>query len=59
LLSSLPGTPWEIDTRGKILLLEDVGEEPCRIDRFLTRRRAPSAVSPGASDSWGAVRRGH
>ena len=36
LLSSLLGTPWEVDTRGKILLLEDVGEEPCRLDRFLT-----------------------
>lgn len=36
LLSSLLGTPWEPDTRGKILLLEDVGEEPCRVDRFLT-----------------------
>jgi muramoyltetrapeptide carboxypeptidase len=36
LLSSLLGTPWEPDTRGKILLLEDVGEEPCRVDRHLT-----------------------
>jgi muramoyltetrapeptide carboxypeptidase len=36
LLSSLLGTPWEVDTRGRILLLEDVGEEPCRLDRFLT-----------------------
>jgi muramoyltetrapeptide carboxypeptidase len=34
-LSSILGTPWEIDTRGKILLLEDVGEEPCRVHRFL------------------------
>jgi muramoyltetrapeptide carboxypeptidase len=36
LLSSLLGTPWEVDTRDKILLLEDVREEPCRLDRFLT-----------------------
>jgi muramoyltetrapeptide carboxypeptidase len=35
LLSSLLGTRWEVDTRGKILLLEDIGEEPCRIHRFL------------------------
>lgn len=35
LLTSLLGTPWEVDTRGKILLLEDVGEEPCRVHRFL------------------------
>ena len=36
LLCSLLGTPWEVDTRGKILLIEDVGEEPCRVHRFLT-----------------------
>jgi muramoyltetrapeptide carboxypeptidase len=29
------GTAWEIDTRGAILLLEDVGERPYRIDRML------------------------
>lgn len=36
LVATLMGTPWEIDTRGKILLLEDVNEEPPRIDRYLT-----------------------
>ncbi len=30
------GTPWEIDTCGKILFLEDVDEEPYRIDGMLT-----------------------
>lgn len=30
------GTPYEIDTKGKILLLEDVGEKPYRIERMLT-----------------------
>ena len=35
-VSALLGTPWEIDVRGKILLLEDVREEPCRVDCFLT-----------------------
>lgn len=34
LVASL-GTPWEIETRGCILLLEDVGERPYRIDRML------------------------
>jgi len=29
------GTPHEIQTDGKILLIEDVGEEPYRIDRLL------------------------
>jgi muramoyltetrapeptide carboxypeptidase len=30
------GTPYEIDTQGKILFLEDVGEKPYRIERMLT-----------------------
>ncbi|MBW2231687.1 MAG: LD-carboxypeptidase [Deltaproteobacteria bacterium] len=29
------GTPWEIDTRGAILMLEDIGEPPYRLDRLL------------------------
>lgn len=33
------GTPWEIDTRGKILFLEDVHEKPYRIDAMLTQLR--------------------
>lgn len=37
LLSSSIGTSYEIDTRGKILFIEDVGEEPYRIDRMLTQ----------------------
>lgn len=37
LLSSSIGTPYEIDTRGKILLIEDVGEEPYKVDRMLTQ----------------------
>jgi muramoyltetrapeptide carboxypeptidase len=36
LLCSLLGTPWEVETDGRVLLLEDVGEEPCRLDRYLT-----------------------
>lgn len=33
------GTPWEIDTRGKILFLEDIGEKTYRIDDMLTQLR--------------------
>jgi muramoyltetrapeptide carboxypeptidase len=29
-------TPYEIDTKGKILFLEDIGEKPYRIERMLT-----------------------
>lgn len=33
------GTPWEIDTRGKILFLEDIGEHTYRVDDMLTQLR--------------------
>ena len=33
------GTPWEIDTRGKILFLEDIGEKTYRVDSMLTQLR--------------------
>ena len=33
------GTPWELDPRGKILFLEDVGEKTYRIDGMLTQLR--------------------
>jgi muramoyltetrapeptide carboxypeptidase len=31
------GTPYEIETDGKILFMEDVGEAPYRIDRYLSQ----------------------
>lgn len=40
LLAASLGTPWEPDTRGAILLFEDVGEKPYRIDRMLAQLRA-------------------
>ena len=37
LISTLMGTPFEPDFRDKIVMLEDVGEAPYRIDRMLTQ----------------------
>jgi muramoyltetrapeptide carboxypeptidase len=37
ILCATLGTPWELETEGRLLLLEDVGEEPYRIDRLLTQ----------------------
>jgi muramoyltetrapeptide carboxypeptidase len=37
LVTNLLGTPYEPDTQGKIFFLEDIGEEPYRIDRMLTQ----------------------
>lgn len=39
LLAASLGTPWEIDTRGKLLFLEDIGEKTYRIDSMLTQLR--------------------
>jgi len=39
-ISLLMGTPYEIDTRGKILLIEDIGEEPYRTDGRLCQLRS-------------------
>lgn len=37
LIAATLGTPYEINTQGKILCLEEVGEAPYRIDRMLTQ----------------------
>ncbi|MEO6950246.1 MAG: LD-carboxypeptidase [Polyangia bacterium] len=37
LVSSLVGTPWAYALRGNVLLLEEIGERPYRIDRQLTQ----------------------
>ena len=40
LLSALAGTPFALrDMKGKILFIEDVGEQPYRVDRMLTQMR--------------------
>ena len=39
LLAHLAGTPWAPRTKGRVLLLEEIGEEPYRIDRMLTQMR--------------------
>lgn len=37
LIKQLMGTPYQLDTEGKIVFLEDVGEEPHSIDAYLTQ----------------------
>lgn len=37
LLVSMLGTPFEIDTGGKLLFIEEVDEEPYRVDRMLNQ----------------------
>ncbi len=39
LIAGLVGTPYELDTKGKILFIEEVGERTYCIDRMLTQLR--------------------
>ncbi len=45
LLASSLATPWEIETRGAILLFEEVNEAPYRIDRMLQQLRAAGKLA--------------
>lgn len=37
LLSAMMGTPYQVNLKNKIVMIEDIGEEPQRIDRMLTQ----------------------
>jgi len=39
ILASLCGTPYQLDAHGKIVLLEDLGEPPYKLDRLLVQCR--------------------
>lgn len=39
LLAASIGTPWEVDTRGAIVLFEEIGEKPYALDRLLGQLR--------------------
>ncbi len=39
LINGLLGTPWELDTRGRILFIEEIGEHTYCVDRMLTQLR--------------------
>ena len=53
LVCTTMGTPYEIETAGRILFIEDVGEEPYRIDRFLTQLRLAGKLQAAAGIVWG------
>ena len=53
LISTTMGTPYEIDTRGKIVFIEDVDEEPYRIDRMLTQLRLAGKLDAAAGIVFG------
>ena len=47
-LASLCGTPWQLDARDALVLLEEVGEGPYRVDRML-RQLVDSGALDGAA----------
>lgn len=49
----LLGTPYLPDLRGAIVVFEDVGEAPYRIDRMLTQWRLCGAIQQLAGIGWG------
>jgi muramoyltetrapeptide carboxypeptidase len=56
LVSATVGTPYQIETKGRIVFLEDTGEAPYRVDRMLSQLRlaglldAPAGVVLGSFD---------
>ncbi|MCJ0929568.1 LD-carboxypeptidase [Virgibacillus halodenitrificans] len=48
LIVSTLGTPFEIDTNGKLLLLEDIGEEPYRVDGMLNQLKLAGKLEEAA-----------
>ncbi|QHZ49056.1 LD-carboxypeptidase [Bacillus sp. NSP9.1] len=48
LLTTTLGTPFEIDVKGKLLFIEDVDEEPYRIDRMLNHLQMAGKLSDAA-----------
>jgi muramoyltetrapeptide carboxypeptidase len=53
LLTASLGTPYEVATRGRIVFLEDVDEEPYRVDRMLTQLIAAGKLSDAAGVALG------
>jgi muramoyltetrapeptide carboxypeptidase len=53
LITSTLGTPYEIDTRGRILFIEDTDEQAYSIDRMLTHLRLAGKFDQAAGVIWG------
>ena len=53
LIVATMGTPFEIDTRGAIFFIEDVGEQPYQIDRMLTNLRLAGKLQAAAGIVFG------
>ncbi len=59
IMVSMLGTPYDIDTTGKLIFIEEVREEPYRIDRMLTQMRKAGKFSGAAGVILGVFRDCH
>lgn len=48
LLANGIGTKYEVDTKGKLLLIEDIGEEPYKVDGMLNQLRQAGKLAEAA-----------
>jgi len=55
MLAATLGTPWEIDTRGTVLFLEEVGEQPYMLDRLLGQLRDTGKLADAAGVAVGQL----
>jgi len=55
LVAATVGTPFQLRTEGRILLLEDVGEPPYRIDRLLTQLRLAGMLQAARAVGFGEM----
>lgn len=53
MVSSVMGTPFEVDTAGAVVFLEDTHEEPYRVDRMLTQLALGGKFNSIAGFLWG------
>jgi len=55
LVAAMVGTPYAVETRGRLLFLEDVNEKPYRVDRMLTQLRQSGAFDGIAALLFGEM----
>lgn len=55
LVAASIGTPWEVPTRGALLMLEERGERPYRVDRMLQQLRGAGKLAGLAGVGLGDV----
>ncbi len=53
LLTSMIGTPYEVDTKGKILFIEDIGESVDRLDRMMHQLKFSNKLEDAAGIIFG------